>query len=205
MFWECLCEYFELTYTYIGVPKASASIFETFVYSESEIHIDDLKHILFRKMILLPNSTTSKESYSNLLPHSQYLSSHAHMEKQNTATNHDMNSYHPMEERYINIIKGLITDGVHKQNFKNGAFKSQITPSLSAAQSLKILRTSPLLTDAEKKPIFIMRRCLMFGLRKDKRDLMPFLGLLENLYDVFNDDAKSRGMYVPEPMMQSMG
>ncbi|EPE32532.1 hypothetical protein GLAREA_07666 [Glarea lozoyensis ATCC 20868] len=118
-----------------------------------------------------------------------------------------MNTPEATRARLLDCVQQTITRGVYNLNFKNGAFKSLISQSMPPAQSLTILSKSVLTTEIEMEICFIMRGAALElsegTFRMD--DLMLFLNVAEALNNAFTEDARSRGMYVADPIMQIIG
>jgi hypothetical protein len=94
-------------------------------------------------------------------------------------------------------------------NYKNGAFKHLITPTTPPLQSVDILLASDLLSGGEKATLRISRDVLSIVL-----SLGPKLTLNQSLLlglqgmqvtNMFEDDMRKQGLYVPPTMAQVMG
>lgn len=101
-----------------------------------------------------------------------------------------------------------ILKGVHEYNFRGGIFKSQIPKSTSVVQAYNILISSADTTQAEKR-VFKDARKVFITLSKLGReptllDVLPSIGGIEKMREIFEKDARSQGIYVPGTTMQTL-
>jgi len=91
---------------------------------------------------------------------------------------------------------------VHQRNFRDGAFKPKITKNTTVIEAFNIFITSEHTTPAEKELFIEGRKKYTALMRMDEEPglgaLIHFLEWGMKVSDVFNDDARSQGIYVPD-------
>lgn len=115
---------------------------------------------------------------------------------------------------FQNAIRDTIMVAVHQMSFKDGAFKLRIPKDpaqISILESFDILIKSDL-TSAEEKEALITAKnaCFRFNLKypeggkgePELEDLLACTREMKGLDDIFENDAKARGLYVPPDMVQ---
>ncbi|KAK2763176.1 hypothetical protein FQN54_009812 [Arachnomyces sp. PD_36] len=110
---------------------------------------------------------------------------------------------------FFESVKDTIYMGVHEYDFKGGAFKGKITQHTTVREGINILRESPLLSKSEKDKLDATHRALLDyelngwdGLTEGSllKKTIPTMGLT----DIFNEDMKRRGEYVPPDRIASL-
>jgi hypothetical protein len=112
--------------------------------------------------------------------------------------------------RLLNAWKETLLLATHERNFKNGAFKTQITPSTNIIDGIDIFIASPLLSEKEKA-VFSdagasIVRVLTGSSRMTSFDLtVEMMMVTQRVTDFFDEDGKKQGQYIPPMMIQSFG
>ena len=105
---------------------------------------------------------------------------------------------------------------VDDDNYKNGAFKGQITNTMSMTDALRVFINSPLCTDEEKANNFLPMLKLWIGAKRGwniaertgdtkraSEALFQTYAILSDMSDaVFDADLRARGGYVPPSLIQ---
>lgn len=110
--------------------------------------------------------------------------------------------------QYIKAWQDTFFIAAHDWNFKDGAFKREITPSTNVIDGFDIFIASAKLSKDEKTVLSDARasmvKVLVTGSRMTSWELtMEMMTFTERVTNIFETDSKKRGMYVPPTMIQS--
>lgn len=108
-------------------------------------------------------------------------------------------------------IRDSILIGIHQKNFRDGAFANLISKNTPVVEALNILAASPRLSSSEKVDVRSLRDAFVAfqarvpaGQAANIFDMMPLMGPMEKLTNMFDGDARGQGIYVPPSMIQVM-
>jgi hypothetical protein len=108
-------------------------------------------------------------------------------------------------------MRDTILIGVNLRNFRNGAFSNLITKDTPVVDAMNILIASSSLSSSEKEIVRPCRDEFIAFRNRFPGDQTPGLldaikpmGLGEKMTKMFDDDAMSRGLYVPPFMAQAI-
>lgn len=96
---------------------------------------------------------------------------------------------------------------VNDKAYKNGAFRGQVTRTTSVSDAIRMFINSPFVTNGEKAQYFLPMFKSWNNVEKAAHNSTdPWSWMLEysrctNLFEVFDNDVRARGGYVPPPMM----
>lgn len=113
---------------------------------------------------------------------------------------------------WIKSLQDTFYLAAHRDNFKNGGFKEQISATTSPLDAINTFIASPLLEQAEKA-MFCEFRKQFIRLQNDNPEKMSPMELTMRMFstlsleicDMFEVDMRKRGQYVPPTMIQTVG
>lgn len=108
----------------------------------------------------------------------------------------------------MDAMQQTLVMAVHDYNFKDGAFKNEITNTTPCIDAMNILLNSDLLSAEEKAPVQKTRQKVLTVInRAPNLTLLEFVKLAgsHDITDMFEADCKKRGQYVPPFMIQKVG
>lgn len=111
---------------------------------------------------------------------------------------------------HITAWRQSLVLAVQEWNYKEVAFKDKITTSTNVVDGLDILIASPLLSEKEKAAFSGLRASLVKLLTQSSRMtsvdlLVELIPSTEQVTNIFDEDRKKQGQYVPPMMAQSIG